>query len=418
MFKLRPTSARLRAISTAFKVPFALLVLVSVGALNLHGAESSRSDLRRTPAAVFDCNPGPWGNLEYVKISLEPPDYYAQESLSYVKATRWFFKGYDQQQLTAYFQSLGLKTVELSALLEKSRWQQATNGIWVAPDESLVLKLNQEVRIKLYTILSGYEENVFYRTPFVFRPEALTDRFSRSGLSEKTAAAVKSLLYPRGTLIAFSDVAAVMSQIQDQQEKIHLIKVLSRKSTLMLRLKLTENSDVSRLLDYWGVGGRSKDLKPLLESLTRVDGGWEVDVAHLLPPFARKYLYTFPSPARSQAKPNDNCHWTSFNFFNEPSDDAFHDARRVEKAINEEYDVVTGSKHLGDVLLVMDSGDSILHSAVYIADDIVFTKTGGRENQPWILMKTDDMLPLYASANQPLKVVICRKKALDASAVQ
>ncbi len=364
----------------------------------------------RPPSSVFDCNPGPWGNLEYVKITLEPPDQYAAESLAQVKETRWFFKGYDAANLTSCFHSLGLRASELQSVTQRSKWQQTTNGIWVMPGETFVLDLSPEIRVKLYTLLATFEENGFIATPFVFRPDMLKERFNYSRITEKTVALVKSLLYSKGSLLAFSDISAVLSHIDNQQEKIQLVKMLSRKSTLMLRLKLTEQSDVSRLLEYWGAGGRAKDLKPLLESLTRVDGGWEVDIAHLLPPFARKRLYTFPSPNRVQALPNENCHWSTLNFFNEPPDNSFLSAKRVQQAIDEEYDIVSGNKHLGDIILVMTSNDAILHSAVYVADDIVFTKTGGRENQPWILMKMEDMLPLYASANQPLKTVVCRKK--------
>lgn len=358
---------------------------------------------------IFSCTPGPWGTLEYVRITLEPPDHYATNSLSYVKGTHWFFKRFDRDQVLKTLSEYGFAESELEAL-RRCVWQQATNGTLVLPGERLVIDLRPIVRLKLYALLGQFEENGYYQTPFMFRPETLDERFARSGISEKSVALVKSLLYPKGPLMAFSDISAAMSQIADAQEKVRLIKVLSRKSTLMLRLKLNEGSDVASLLDYWGAGGRAKDLKPILESLTRVEGGWDMDVAHLLPPFARKRLYTYPTPSGEHSGPHDNCHWSSFNFFNDTPDDSFHAASRIQKAVDEEYDVVEGSKHFGDVVLVMDSSDSIQHSAVYVADDIVFTKTGARENQPWILMRMEDMLPLYASASQPLKVVTCRKK--------
>ncbi|MDB6027243.1 MAG: hypothetical protein JWM68_3466 [Verrucomicrobiales bacterium] len=417
----QPTATRGETVPTVFRCCLIFHLILFALTFNAFGvetgspkAEAVPADSRHTPTATFDCNRGPWGDLEYVRITLEPPDHYALESLDYVKGTHWFFKDHSRERLTNYFKSLTMEPSQMDSLL-RAEWRQTTNGIWVTPGEDLVLRMDKDVRTKLYALLASFDENGFCHTPFVFRSEMLTERFSHSGLSEKTIDAVKSLMYPKGSLVAFSDIAAVMSMIHDPQEKIHLVKVLSRKSTLMLRLKLTEKSDVPHLLEYWGAGGRAKDLKPLLESLTRVDGGWEIDVAHLLPPFARKRLYTYPSPAKNQTGPSDNCHWTSFNFFSDPTDDRFRDSRQVQKAIDEDYDVVTGDKHFGDVVLLMDSANSILHSAVHIADDIVFTKTGGRENQPWILMKTDDMLPLYASANQSLKMVVCRKKPLQES---
>ena len=39
-----------------------------------------------------------------------------------------------------------------------------------------------------------------------------------------------------------------------------------------------------------------------------------------------------------------------------------------------------------------------MHVAVYVADDIVFTKNGFHYTQPWILMHLKDMLETYAAA--------------------
>ena len=49
----------------------------------------------------------------------------------------------------------------------------------------------------------------------------------------------------------------------------------------------------------------------------------------------------------------------------------------------------------GDILLLMNDRNEIKHSAVYLADDLVFTKNGNNYRQPWMLMHIPDLLATY-----------------------
>jgi hypothetical protein len=49
----------------------------------------------------------------------------------------------------------------------------------------------------------------------------------------------------------------------------------------------------------------------------------------------------------------------------------------------------------GDLVLIIRGGTNVLHSAVYLADDIAFTKNGNNANQPWTLMRLKDLLATY-----------------------
>jgi hypothetical protein len=48
------------------------------------------------------------------------------------------------------------------------------------------------------------------------------------------------------------------------------------------------------------------------------------------------------------------------------------------------------------VVFILDgaSGNAI-HSCVYLADDLVFTKNGRSPTQPWVVMKVDDVVTYY-----------------------
>jgi hypothetical protein len=68
----------------------------------------------------------------------------------------------------------------------------------------------------------------------------------------------------------------------------------------------------------------------------------------------------------------------------------------VAKELESFYDIVTTPLEFGDVVLVFDAeAKQALHSAVYIAADIVFTKNGGGLGNPWVLMPINQMLKVY-----------------------
>ena len=51
----------------------------------------------------------------------------------------------------------------------------------------------------------------------------------------------------------------------------------------------------------------------------------------------------------------------------------------------------------------------MVHSSVYLADDIVFTKNGINFAQPWVTMRIKDMVGNF-SALEPVKIAYFRRK--------
>ena len=47
-----------------------------------------------------------WGDLEYVKFSLEEPDEYLPDSTRPLETPKWFFENYSERQLVDLFRSL------------------------------------------------------------------------------------------------------------------------------------------------------------------------------------------------------------------------------------------------------------------------------------------------------------------------
>ncbi|MCX7826513.1 MAG: hypothetical protein N2689_13280, partial [Verrucomicrobiae bacterium] len=171
--------------------------------------------------------------------------------------------------------------------------------------------------------------------------------------------------------------------------------------------------DVEKLVAYWGVGGRAKDLGPLLQSLRRVAGGTELGIAQLLPTFARRRLYTYAEPTATQKPAARSDLWAALNFFNRTPDDRFFDVKVASNAIRKEYYEIAADSRLGDVVALFTPDDIMVTTAVYIADDIVFARSSPRRTSPWLLMTISqwaDQWALSLPKETPPNVRIYRHK--------
>ena len=104
-----------------------------------------------------------------------------------------------------------------------------------------------------------------------------------------------------------------------------------------------------------------------------------------------------------------DCHWTSLNYFNETPDPKMSDSDYASRYISDNYYQIAKPGVPGDLVLLLNPQDQVIHSSVYIADDVVYTKNGINYAQPWILMKIDDMQGSY-SRLAPVKVAYMRRK--------
>lgn len=358
---------------------------------------------------------GPWGELEYTRIAIEPPEEYLDaQSAGQYQPERWVFEGHNRDQVKALFDNADLTAAEKECLLNKAKWEETPEAVTVCPDKDTVLGLSSKSREIIYSVLACYRPNLHQTQPFAFRPELLGERFEKSGLNEQTIAGFKRLLYPEGHALFFADATVYMSTIQDNAERMRFYRTVSRRVTLLAKLKVTPESNIDQLEKYWDYDGRHKDLRALFESLARVPGGCRIDIVHLLSPFARKRIYTFPPPSDDPLAARRDCHWSALNFFNDPPDDRFCDPQTVKQTLENDYDKVEGEHKLGDVIVLFHPGGETVHSAVYLADDLVFTKNGGAKTQPWVYMRLNDMLEYYNACsppNDPLQMVFLRRKS-------
>jgi len=136
-------------------------------------------------------------------------------------------------------------------------------------------------------------------------------------------------------------------------------------------------------------------------------------VIHLLPPFAQSHLYCYPT--FSDAELNNlalaNCIWTSLNFFLPAPDNRLLDFNVALKTLQEDYFIVKADFELGDIVAFLDGRGNVFHTAVYIADDLLFTKNGISAMAPWTLMSIDDVKDYYRSLSENPVLLVHRRKS-------
>lgn len=354
--------------------------------------------------------PGPWGELEYVPMSIEIPEEFLSLRADEKQDRRWFFSGAAPGQLGEFLDAAGLTANQKKDLLDRSRWIVSTNGIYVTPSSETIFSLESPARQKIYDVLSQFRENVAHQEAFTFVADEFDAFFKDSGLKPETISLVRKLCYPHGKLLRFADLGWLLDTLPTYPEKLKLEKAVSRRATLFVKLRITPQSDVNALMSYWARAGLTKDLRPLLESLAKVPGGVRLNISFLMPDVAGSRLYTYPFPSLNQP---ENCHWTSFNFFKEQPEINYIDERVVKQKLDADYFPVFSDPRYGDLVFLVKQNGDIIHSCVFLADDIVYTKNGGHFTAPWMLAKIPDLVETYSAyipSDQKLTVAYYRNK--------
>lgn len=344
----------------------------------------------------------PWGELVKFDLEVEQPDEYVAFEPVSNRVAEWYFPGRNPAQVRELLHTAGLNLKQIESALTPAAVTTGPEETVIAPSHELLQSLSSEVRKTLYTELGQFDRNHYMRFPYCFMTNRAEEFFAKSGVATDIVKQISKLTYERNGSYYFSDIETVMNQIPTPEGRLQLFKVLSRSSVVMARLRVRPDTDIDKLLGYWSGNKfvRQKDLKPLLESLKRRDEGGTVSLMYLLPPFARERLFTSPLPS-SPGDPNMDCHWTAMNFFNSEPDFHFSDLTYTAAYVKTNYYPVAQPTSYGDIVFLLDQNGNAIHSAVYIADDIVFTKNGNNYAQPWVLMRLPNLLSLYSVTDTP-----------------
>jgi hypothetical protein len=365
-----------------------------------------------TPPGKSSAATPPWGELVKYDIQLERPEEYAAFEFNHCRNRDWSFGRMTPGQARQLMTTCGLPMNLIEHALSPKLAKVVDGKFVVTPDEELITSLTAELREKLYAELARQSENHYMHSPFSFPTADFAGVFDGTSLDDATKALVQKLAYRRGERTYFSDLGFVLDHVPTDEGRLEVVKALSRLSAVMVRLQITPDSDIDKLVNYWTTapGVRPKDLRPLLESVQRRDDGGTVSLVYLLPPFARERLFTFPLHAEFGEAEVD-CHWSTMNFFSEDPDHRFTDLNYTSAYIATNYYSIAKPSRYGDLVFVLGEKGDAIHSAVYIADDIVFTKNGRNYGQPWLLMRLKDVVAAYPTSREP-QLVFYRNKVI------
>jgi hypothetical protein len=388
------------------------LILVLATAVAVHVADTKMGERKNGTPPVLTS--GPWGDLQTWDARLEqPPEYSGFDSVTAV-GPYWNFGTMSPQVLRAVMLSAGLSGADADHLLNDCN-VSSSEGLVIKPDVATLLGISPGTRERIYRELAPIAGNRFQAIPYYIHgntPDALFE--DHPGLSRKILPAMKKLCYRRNGFTYFSDPEVLISMLTSDQERKELLRTLTSQNVVFMRLRIKADSDIDKPLNYWALsmpGVLMKDLRPLFEAQERLPDGGSVSILYLLPPMARERLFTSPLPPTPGLERLPDCHWTALNFFNATPDPRMGDNAYASRHITENYYQVASPGIAGDLLLLLDDQNRVIHSSVYIAGDVVFTKNGINYAQPWVLMHERDLVGTFSAIN-PVKVAYFRRKGI------
>lgn len=346
---------------------------------------------------TYELQPGPWGKVTAQPILIEAPP--SMLTLDFrLGDGRWYFRARTPDEVAAFLRGKGLAAEQTSRILAALQPVAGQADLFAAaPPEDLVRSLSTEVRSSLYDALANVPENFAQVEPFRTTDLHLDAWFGDAKLPPDLIKEVHSLMWRRGSGLFFSDYNIVADRISSPVLKLELLAQLTHKASVVLTLHVPAGGKVDELVAYYGVNGRREKVEPVLKALSEAGGG-TIGFSNMLPAFARSRLYRFADPLPGKDVTPD-CHWTTFNFFTQGApDDLLSGTAHVAEVLEEKYEPVAGRPRFGDVVLLMLPDGSSIHSATYIADDIVYTKNGMSPASPFIFSTIEDMLAFYPNS--------------------
>ena len=395
-----------------------LLVLagIAIGALGVRFFPHKESSPVPASELGNPVRPGPWGELHTVPFVITAPDELLPVRAIESGGTHWLFKNSTVSEISHLLEAADMPAAQREALLAPAVAQVKGIDLELAPTPDMVSALPEKAREALYRRLAQFRENS--SAFFFIHKDTLDTRFDESGVSADTLALFHRFSCKHGDYLVFGGLPAMLAQLPSYEEKVRFMKALTRQKTMLIRVRLTKDSDVRALTDYWGKGVWAPNIRTILEGVERVPGSTFMSIIPLLPPLPASQIYFYPivqSNPLNGPPPVHDCHWTSLNFFRDTADTRAVTPETFTEELAANYFPITGDPRYGDVLILATPSGEILHSAVFIADEIVFTKNGSTAIYPWMFSTIPDLLMQYsfhALDGQQLTLRYFRSKSL------
>jgi hypothetical protein len=228
--------------------------------------------------------------------------------------------------------------------------------------------------------------------PFV-RPASRLPFWEDPGLSAAARAVLRAGSFVDGDTRYFTDLTWLCHRVPDTAERAVFFRTLRARSALDATVRVRSTEELDRAVAWWGAHGREDAVRArLLASMRNGDAG--VPLRELLPPFARARYGTFP--------PRDtrfDCFWTALNFFSPTGEGgALLNADAFDATLARWTQVPLDQLRFGDVLVFRSEAGVTEHAAVYLAEDLLFSKDGWSSHRPWELGRIARERAVYRTA--------------------
>ena len=345
--------------------------------------------------------PGPWGELYATPFKISAPEELLPLRKLEESGTRWGFPHAHYSDVVSLLESTGMPANLMAELMAPEVLIQNPEGMEMRPADKTLLALPAGPRKKLYQALLKHPEN---RGQLMFvHKDTLGDRFGATHNGEHTLMLFKQLCCEHGDYMVFSGFSVVLAQLPTYEEKRDFMRGLTSQRTLTLRILVKPGSDTSALANYWGRGVKGTDVRTIFESIAATPTGGTLGVINVMPPLPSSQMFFYPIPDNplNGPAPVRDCHWTSFNFFQDVPDPQLSSPAYFMQKLKGDYTPAAGDPRYGDIALFSKPAGGVVHSAVYLADDILYTKNGATFTYPWMLETMTDLLKQYSFQVEP-----------------
>jgi len=343
---------------------------------------------------------GPWGTLEYFEIALEPPATQLWDSL-FMEETIWDFPLPDQASVLRVLESLQFPAELRFAMQARGVWGKGLfeDHTQVMLDDDLVEMIGPDQRLAITEWWQEHHRDFLSRLIVNIETGNLEHIERRVGAEIRSA--VERVAYHRGAVYSTIDRAYVLRRLGSLEEKQAFIRAIFTSHTLVARLVLEEGSDLEGVVEYWSAQGKNPEVSSIIRGLYYAGGVEKLDIVHLMPPIAKKYLFAFTRYQDINPFNAPDCFWTAHQFFRPAMSQRVLDSLPLEYYLGADFELVSGDPAFGDVICIFEPDtQDFLHAYVHVAGPIVFTKNGTSFIRPHVLTTFDQMMSVYEESDR------------------
>ncbi len=363
-------------------------LLIAISAIRPTGAEEAAPSGLRVSR-------GDWGVIESHPVTLEPPASHLWSAL-YDERSVWNFAERSQDEARKVMAEIGFAESLLALIDREGTWTRTDQGLELDLTDPVIEAMTPENRAALARWFRLNHIDFFSKLIINLEGGDFSAYLS-NGVAPRTLDLVKRMTFARRNVLSMMDRAYILRQLgDDRDEKERFLRATFATRSLVVRLVVSDDSDLDQMIRYWSAGGANPGIASLLRGVHSTSGVDKIDLVQILPPVPRRYLNSFTNLRDVRPNSTPDCFWTSVQFFDRKASPRLLDPLTFSHHLDGVFEKVDDEAGFGDIVCMFDgTDDSFLHSFVQIADDIVFTKNGSSFARPFVLTRKSDMLSVY-----------------------